>query len=249
VSNIQHLFLGVVILCFITGLLLSSFNLTLPKQRRIYWSSACLAAVSGFLMFNPDWKTGLGIAGMFLAAMFVAAYAATPYIKIRGKIYALTVSLRQPDPEDTPPPDNDRPARAAGVDQSGSADRGDPSRDSYSGALTPATFWWMSVVFAVIASGNAYFVLAGRGGHAAAAGSVGLLLFVVLGAGYGDASWGYCIARGQYLQFGIMALITAGSAALVYLIAFYTARRWPLRRPRSWSTAPIRATVKKALGE
>lgn len=50
---------------------------------------------------------------------------------------------------------------------------------------------------------------------------------------YGDASWRYPIARGQYIQFGVASVITAGSFALIYLTAYYIAQRRPLRRKQS----------------
>ena len=95
----KDFFFGVIVLCLIVNVLIPS-RITRSSQRRIYWGSTCTAAISGFLAFYPDWKTGLAIAGLWLAAMTFAAYAATPYIKIGGKIYAVTVSLRQPEPED-----------------------------------------------------------------------------------------------------------------------------------------------------
>ena len=216
----KDLFFGVIVLCLILNVLIPS-RITRSSQRRIYWGSTCVAAISGFLAFYPDWKTGLAIAGLWLAAMTFAAYAATPYIKIRGKIYAVTVSLRQPDPED----------RARSVKRTDAPY--DPAPDSYSGMLTPATMWWMLVVLAVIAAGDVYFFVLGRGGWSVPAMGAGLLALLAVGLGYGDASWGYRIARGQYVPFGVASVITAGSFAVVYLTAYHTARHWPLRRTRS----------------
>ena len=54
-----------------------------------------------------------------------------------------------------------------------------------------------------------------------------LLVILALGTGYGDGSWNYPIARGQYVQFGIITVITAGSFAALYLIAYWAAKRWP----------------------
>ena len=142
----QHLFLAVIIVCFVVGLALDFLHISRRSQRRIYWASACLAAVSGFLIVYPNWKTGLAIAGILSAAMTMAAYAATPYIKIGGKTYALTVNDRQPDPEDS--------STAQTADP-----QFDPAPDSYSGMLTPATMWWLLVVLAVIAAANMYAFL------------------------------------------------------------------------------------------
>jgi hypothetical protein len=217
---VQPFFLGVIIACFAAGLVLDFLHISRSSQRRIYWASACLAAVCGFLMVYPNWKTGLAIAGILFAAMIMAAYAATPYIKIGGKIYALTVRDRQPDPEDS--------STAQTADP-----QFDPAPDSYSGMLTPATMWWLLVVLAVIAAANMYAFLFSDGDAAPAAVSATFLAVLAVGAGYGDASWGYRIARGQHIQLGVASLITAGSFALPYLVAYYTARRFPLRRKQS----------------
>jgi hypothetical protein len=216
----KHVFLAAAVICLIVSFSLSSFHLTRSAQRRIYWASACLAAVSGFLAAYPNSHTGLGIGGIFFGTMTFVAYGTTPYIKIGGKIYALTVADSQPDPEDAPPTDTSDP-------------QFDPTPDSYNGLLTAAKTWWMLVGITVIAAANAYAFLFSNGkAGVAAMGSVFLVLLAI-GAGYGDGSWTYPIARRQYLQFGAASLITAGSFALLYLAAYYTARRLPLRREQS----------------
>jgi hypothetical protein len=226
-------FLVVVILCLVTGFVLDFFGISRSTQRRIYWASACLAAVSGFLMVYPNWKTGLGIAALLLSAMTVMAYVSTPYLKIGGKIYALTVADSRPDPEDTHTPAAGHPG-TDGAPTADSADPAfDPAPDSYSGMLTATTMWWLLVGLSVIAAVNTYAFLFSDGKAGAAAASAALLVFLAAGTGYGDASWDYPIARRQHLQLGLASLITAGGFALVYLIAYYTARRFPLRRTQS----------------
>jgi hypothetical protein len=226
----QTVFLGVVVVCFVVGFVLDFFNIPRSTQRRIYWATACLAAVAGFLAVYPNWKTGLGLAGMLLAAMTVMAYVATPYIKVGGKIYALTVSLSRPDPPDA----HTAESEPAGAPDARKADpHFDPAPDSYSGMLTAATMWWMLVGLAVIAAVNAYAFLFSDGKPLVAAVGTGFLALLAIGTGYGDASWDYPIARGQRLQLGLASLITAGGFALVYFAAYYTARRWPLRRQQS----------------
>jgi hypothetical protein len=227
---VQPFFLGVIIVCFVVGLVLDFLHISRSSQRRIYWASACLAAVAGFLIVYPNWKTGLAIAGILSAAMTMAAYAATPYIKIGGKIYALTVSDRQPDPQDAltaaSEPDDQPDARKPDP-------QSDPAPDSYSGMLTATTMWWLLVVLAVIAAANAYAFLFSDGKAAVAALGTGFVALLAVGTGYADASWDYPIARGQHLQLGAATIITVGSFALLYLIAYYTARRFPLRRKQS----------------
>jgi hypothetical protein len=167
---------------------------------------------------------------MLFAAMTVMAYVATPYIKIGDNIYALTVSLSRPDPPDAHTAESD----PAGAPDARKADpHFDPAPDSYSGLLTAATMWWMLVGLAVIAAVNAYAYLFSDGKPLVAAVGTGFLALLAIGTGYGDASWDYPIARGQRLQLGLASLITAGGFALVYLTAYYTARRRPLRRQQS----------------
>jgi hypothetical protein len=229
----QNLFIGVIVVCFLTGLVLDFLRISRSTQRRIYWAAACLAAVAGFLAVYPNWKTGLGLAAMLLAAMTVMAYAATPYIKIGGKIYALTVSQSRPDPPDTHIAPAGRAGTEGGPTEPTTDPHVDPAPDSYSGILTAATMWWMLVGIAVIGAANVYFFVVGRGGGWAAAGAAAFVGLLAIGAGYADASWDCPIARGQHVQLGVASLITAGAFALVYLTAYYTARRWPLRREQS----------------
>lgn len=221
------IFLAVVIICFVVAFMLDFFNISRSTQRRIYWINAFLAAIAGFAMFYPDWQKGLGMGAFLFAVMTFIAYAATPYIKIDGKIYAFTVTNSQPDPQDTP--------TTAGNDSDGasSTNRIDPVPDSYSGMLTPATLWWSLVVLAVFLAANVYFFVFTDGKASVAAVSGAFLAFLAITGGYGDASWGYPIARGKYVPFCVVSVITAGAFALLYLSAYYTARRFPLRRTQS----------------
>jgi hypothetical protein len=50
----QTVFLGVVVVCFVVGFVLDFFNIPRRTQRRIYWATACLAAVAGFLAVYPN---------------------------------------------------------------------------------------------------------------------------------------------------------------------------------------------------
>lgn len=208
-SEVKNAFFAAAVLCFLIGLALNAFHLTRSTQRRIYWACAGMAAASGFLMAYPNWATGLGVAALFFAAMTAIAYATTPYLKIGGRIVALTAADSRPDPAQP------------------------PAADSYSGLLTAATLWWLLVVLALIAAADIYFAATGRGGGWIPAVAAAFLALLAVGAGYADASGNHPIARRQRLQFGVASLVTAGAFAAVYLAAYYTARRWPLRRTGS----------------
>lgn len=215
----KNVFFAAAAVFLAVGFSLSSFRLAISAQRRIYWVCACLAGVAGFLAAYPKLGTAFALGGLFFGGMTVVAYVTSSYIKIGGKIYALTVADSQPDPEG-------RPTAAPNVGV-------DPAADAYSGQLTPAKMWWMIVVLAVIGGGNAYAALFSNGQAWVGAMSAGFAALVALGAGYTDGSWNYQPARRQYLQLALASVVTAGSFALLYFAAFYTARRRPLRRSQS----------------
>jgi hypothetical protein len=228
-----NIFLGVVALCFVAGFSLSFTPLRRGAQRCIYWACAVVAAVAGFGMEYPKWQNGLWTAAFVVAAMALAAFRFTSYIKIRGKIYAFSPDLRRGDPDDTY-------TAPAGADEGAGADGApvaqpdsDPVPDSYSGMLTPTALWWMMVALTVIAAINVYAFLFSNGGTAPAAVMGAFVALLALVLGYGDGSWGYPVARGRTLPFVVTSVITAGTFAIVYLIAYYTARRRPLRRQQS----------------
>jgi hypothetical protein len=62
---------------------------------------------------------------------------------------------------------------------------------------------------------------------------VGLLVLMAPTSGLGDSSWGYAIARRQYVPFALVGVVTAGSFTVLYLIAYYAGKRWPVRRRQS----------------
>lgn len=158
---------------------------------------------------------------VFVAGMTLfTAYMNGPFIKIRGKIYAFHVDDSRPDPT----PDG---ATAPGVD---SPDY-DPAPDSYGTGVTAQKAWWMLILTAVILGWGAVVSFEDQRLMT----FVGAVAFITLAVslGYGDASWDYKIARGQRLQFAIIAIVTVGVFPLLYLPAYYAGKRWPLRREQS----------------
>lgn len=215
-----NLFCFLVVVFLTVPFITSHFKLELSRQRRVYWACACAAALAAFFWVYPKWKDGIGLALLFVGALIVVAYCNTPYIKIGGKVYALTVQDTCPENDDnSPPAENDQDY--------------DPAPDAYSGLITASKTWWLMLPLLVISSINVYHFIVGPGEGWVAAIGIAMLLLLAVGAGYGDASWGYNIARGQYIQFGIAAVITAGAFAVVYLIAYYAGKHWPLRRKQS----------------
>lgn len=154
-----------------------------------------------------------------------AAYGYTPYIKIRGKIYALNADDSRPDPEDMPTETD------SAIDDHA---KHDPAPDSYSGLLTARKMWWVVAILMLIAAINVRIFWEG-GSTEWLSGLIGaaFLLFFSVVLGLGDASWGYGIARGQTIQFVIISIITAGTFAVIYLAAYWIGKRKPVRRKQS----------------
>lgn len=213
----KDVFFGAAVVCYIAGFSLSSFRLTRSAQRRIYWLCACLAGVSGYLACYPDRERGFGVAGIFFGGMVIAAYTATSYIKISGRIFALSLADSQSESPAAPH----------------SGDDIDPTPDSYGGMLSAAKMWWMLVIIAVIAGGNVYFAAVGREKGFIPWTGAAFIALIALGIGYTDGSWDYPVARRQYIQFAVASLVTTGSVAVLYLASYYTARVYPLRREQS----------------
>jgi hypothetical protein len=190
-------------------------------ERRVFWGGTTAALPCVFVASLPDWKLGIGASLFGLAWMIFTAYWLGPSIKVGGKTYAFHVvdSLPDPAPDGTPRPGSDD------LDY-------DPAPDSYGGLTTAKKSWWvmiltsaMCVLCVIIRADDKPWWLAPVMGT----------FFVILSAGfgYGDASWGYPVARGQRLQFVIIAIITAGAFTVLYLAGYSAGKRWPLRRKQS----------------
>lgn len=224
----SSVFIAVFVVAVAIAVIQQFFNHSRSSQRRVYWSCTCIAAVAGFMAVLPDPKKGIQFALFALAMMVGIAYAYTPYVKIRGKIYALTVHDSQPDHDENDDASDDVAAAGASAGLAS-----DPAPDAYSGLLTATKMWWLLVAISGISSINIYAYLTGDGEVWVAAIGLAFLVFLGIATGYGDASWEYRIARGQYLQFGIATVITAGAFSVLYLVAYQTALHWPLRRKQS----------------
>lgn len=216
---VANLSFGLILLCYLAGFLLTCSKTSTSSQRRIYWICTCAAGVFGALATYPTWNNAAVLAVLSPAVMVGAAYVGTSYIKISGKIYSLTIT--DPDPEDAPATSDSTQQEI------------DLHPDSYSGILTATTMWWGLVVLNAIGAGNVYFAATGKGEIwvGVMSGSFSALLTIV--TAYGDASWRYPVARGQYVQFVANTVITAGVFYFLYVAAYYAGRRHPIRRKQS----------------
>ncbi len=211
----------IVMACVIIQGSLVFLRISTSAQRRIYWSCSAISGVCIIVAASPDWSGGLWGAAVFVATFTFIAYAHTPYIKLGGKIYSLSFQDSVPDSD------------VAAEDLAAKDPDYDPEPHSYSGIITETKVWWLLIGAAAIASINIYAFLTGDGEAWVAIGAAGFLALLAVGGGLGDASWGYPIARGQYLQFGLVAAITVGYFPAVYLTAYYLGKHHPFRRKQS----------------
>lgn len=159
--------------------------------------------------------------GFVAFVMLLNTYMTSPWIKFRGKIYAYHVSdcLPDPSPDGAPAPGSEDPDY-------------DPAPDSYDGSATAQKTWW-SHVFAMALCVFCVIVRSDDRPWLTPVAMAILVLVPVFFGFFADGSWGYPIARGQYLQFGIIGLITAGVFPVLYLAGYYAGRRWPVRRKQA----------------
>jgi hypothetical protein len=194
----------------------SSDRENLSRNRRIFWGATAAAMTFTLLGLLPDWKYGLGAAFAIAALFAFRAFRNTPYIKVRGKIYAAQRSDRLAETV----PDN--------------SDSGhDSIPDSYTGSSTANETWWMTIVAYAICMFVIYGDFIAHHIHFAGIPAVIIFMYVPLYFGYWDACWGYPIARGQLLQLAILTVMTAGIFGALYFPGFYAGRRWPRRLKRS----------------
>jgi hypothetical protein len=175
-----------------------------PWKRPVFWSGVVGVTVGIFAGAIPYWGQAFGMAAFSLAFMIASAYAYTPYIKIGGKVHAF---WRSDSGGDVPP-------------------------DSYQGMVTARKHWWAQV-FSVPLFGCLLLIQAPDKPWWLTPAAAAALVLASAGFGYIDASQGFPIARGQRLQFVILAVITAGAFTLLYLTGRQAGKRWPWRRGRS----------------
>ncbi|WP_328350794.1 hypothetical protein OG976_16610 [Mycobacterium sp. NBC_00419] len=205
------------VVCLVVALVPLWTRMEIGRQRKFYWLGTFAAAASAFFAVLPNWQAGLALAAAGVAFMVFPAYFTSSLIKVRGRVFAYHIRDAEPDRE---------PRRVATPDD-------DPWPDAYGNGVTAAKAWWVMIGIVVICVGNVVFsVLADKVEWTTLAAAVAFVIFA-LGFGYGDASWGYRVARGQHIQFAIIGILTVGTFTVLYLTAFVAGWRWPLRRKES----------------
>lgn len=185
----------------------------LRTGRRVFWGGTLIACVSVFLMaYPPDWKSGIGMSLLVACAMAFIAYANTPFLRIRGRVYAFSNDDRRAD----------QPVAGRSLEEG--APR--PVSEPYGAGVTAAKSWWRAVlVMAIFAFSLLMFFTRNESPWLAALTGIGVMLGAV-GFGYRDALLGNSIASGQHVQFVIISVLTVGVFAVLYLSTYYVAKRW-----------------------
>jgi hypothetical protein len=95
-------FFAITLLCIFSSVGLSFLKISVKRQRRIYWRCVAIGAVSAFLCGYPDVSRAIGMTGFFVVGMIFSTMRGTPYLKIRGKIYAFSATDRRAADDDVP---------------------------------------------------------------------------------------------------------------------------------------------------
>ncbi|BBZ00951.1 hypothetical protein MCHIJ_03880 [Mycolicibacterium chitae] len=175
----------------------------LSRQRKIYWGGTFSAAICAFIAALPNISTGLIVAGLCVFCLALPAYFGTQLIKIGDRVVAFESAAALPATAD--------------------------GRDPYTPRVSASKVWWLAVFGVVIGAVNVLgYVI---GGDPVAYGLLGLFFFTVPPAvtGLGDGRYRQRVARGQYLQFGIITMLSAGIFTVCYLVAHSVGLR--MRQP------------------
>lgn len=186
------------------------------RNRSPFWGLGGAFSGFWFVAMLPDWKSGLEAAVVFGMWFVGLAFLRTPFLKIRGRIYAARWRHRQAESTD----DDSETGR-------------DRIPDSYDGSAPAGQTWWWLVVGYLVCLGAILGDFVAHNIHYVGIPVAIVAVYMPLYLGYWDASWDYPVARGQQNQFAMLTLMTAGIFAALYFAAFQAGMRWPWRPKRS----------------
>lgn len=211
-------FLAAAVVCLVVALTPLVLRRGKRFERRCYWGGTFGAAVSVAIAAVPDWIGGLLFACVTVFAMWLPAYFGSgELIKIGGKVYRFHIGRSA----------ERGPAFARG---------GLPEEypDAYGTGVTATKFWSLLIVAMVFLIGGIAIGVADPGQRVLMACCATAFVVTAVGLGYGsDGSYGYPMARRQYVQFVLISIMSAGAFAVLYLPAWYLGRRFPFRHSRS----------------
>ena len=191
-------------------------------QRRIYWLGWLSAALCFALAVLPrGWPGSVGIGLLALFAATVYAYLRTPYLKVGGRVYAISGT------EEAPNGTRRYPRSAAKAE-------GYPTA---MGSLSARNMWWILAAMTGIVSLGIYVV--GWTWQII----LGAALLTVMGglAGIDDGSRKLPIARGQHVQAfltSVASILLWLAPPICYYIGYRVGQRWPMGRGRHAQHAP-----------
>ena len=193
------------------------------RQRQFYWGGTAAAALCAFLASLPNLETGVVLVLFAFFAMTLPAYFSGRLIKIGGRVIAFHIQDSTPDP--VPGQTNTSPSE-------------EDIDDSYGGTVTASKAWWLILLGVALCASTVFSGIRGSEKLWLVVAAAIVILTMAVMAGVGDASWGYRVARGQYVQFGLTVLVTVGVFGVCYLLAYTTAKRKPYRNKNSFENRP-----------
>jgi len=105
VSAIDRIEVGLLVLGLIliaAGALQARYRYVAGRRRgrRFYWMTSVIGTGFFAVGVGKIWPNGILVTLFFAAIVAGSAYLSTPYLKIGGRIYALSPADREPDPLD-----------------------------------------------------------------------------------------------------------------------------------------------------
>ncbi|CAN5617176.1 hypothetical protein BH10ACT9_BH10ACT9_56900 [soil metagenome] len=193
------------VLCLLVPIITVGTERDLSWQRKVYWSATFGAVVCVVIASLPNIATGV-IFGLFaIFIMTLRAYFTSQYIKIGGRVIAFHSATEI----------------STGPARSGELGTDEP----YSPTVSAAKLWWLLTVgVGIFGAGNMWKYVADREDLRYGLLGLGIVVAMAVLSGIGDARHEQRVARGQYVQFAIVSLASAGLFAVLYLIAHSTTR-------------------------
>ncbi|MGB3894653.1 hypothetical protein [Mycolicibacter sinensis] len=187
------------------GISVDRLKMPLESRRRIYWYLSALAAIFVILGSYNDLQMLLALLFIVTLTTVGSAYAFTPYIRIRGRIYAF------------------QPVHINAESKDANA-----KLQRHELIATPPKMWWIVAGFALaFDAALCSSLLPGRerinfqDDRELILLALAFCLLFSVGLGYGEAKFGYPIAQRQRLQFVIATISSAGLFAMLYLTSYY----------------------------
>jgi hypothetical protein len=181
-------------------------------KRRMFWLGLLTADACAAVSLLPlGMTTTVTVFIGFALAIVFRAYFDTPYLKIGGRIYALSMSDSRPDPPRDGSPDEPTP----------------PPHDSYGGEASAQTFWWVVTILACFFAAGVYM---GGWFSLTILCTAGLSALAVI-CGIDDATRKLPMARGQHVQafvVSVASILLWFAPPICYFAGYQIGKRKPM---------------------